>query len=87
VKGEKVNEPVEYKYFSVNPQPRKPGRKTREYFIVNKSQGVRLAVIKWYGAWRQYCFFPSPDAETVWNAGCLTDVQDFLKRLKEEKPR
>lgn len=78
-------EPVEYKYFFINPQPQKPGRKTREYFIVNKSQGVRLAVIKWYGAWRQYCFFPVPGAETVWNASCLANIQAFLKLLREER--
>ena len=78
-----MNEPVEYKYFSVNPLPKKPGRKTQEYAIVNKSQGVRLAVIKWYGAWRQYCIFF--EGETIWNAGCLTDIQAFLKLLKEER--
>ena len=80
-----MNFGVEYKYFSVNPQPKRPGRKTREYFIMNKSQGVRLGVIKWYGAWRQYCFFPVASAETVWNAGCLADIQDFLAKLKEER--
>lgn len=80
-----MNEPVVYKYFSVNPQPQKPGRKTREYFIVNKSQGARLGVIKWYGAWRQYSVFI--ESETVWNAGCFANVQDFLKRLKEERQR
>lgn len=80
-----MNESVEYKYFSVNPQPQKPGRKTREYFVMSKSQGVRLGVIKWYGSWRQYCFFPVPGAETVWSAGCLTDIQDFLAKLKEER--
>lgn len=80
-----MNEPVEYRYFSVNPQPRKPGRKTREYHIVNKTQGLRLGVIKWFGRWRQHCFFPEPFDETVWSAGCLADIQDILRQLKEER--
>ena len=36
-----------------------------------------LAVIKWYSPWRQYCFFPTP--ETVFNIGCLEDINHFIK--------
>lgn len=72
-----------YEFITIKPLPVKPGRKTGIYSIVSRSQGTRLAVIQWYGSWRQYCFFPEED--TVWNAGCLADVQDFLAKLKEER--
>ncbi len=38
--------------------------------------GSSLGEVKWYGSWRQYCFFPESD--TVWNATCLKDIQAFL---------
>ena len=39
--------------------------------------------MRWYGAWRQYCFFPYP--ETVFSAGCLKDVQEFIEALMAER--
>ena len=35
-----------------------PGRKTKIVKVINKSSGNEIASIEWYGAWRQYCFFP-----------------------------
>lgn len=68
------------------------GRKTKIIHVVNKSFGNIIATIEWYGAWRQYCFFPSLDYDTVWNNTCLTDVIaviDLLMkdRQKPEKPQ
>lgn len=36
---------------------------------------------KWFGQWFQYCFFPEPD--TIFNSGCLKDIQDFLNNLNK----
>lgn len=50
--------------------------KTKVWNVYSKNRGDFLAEIKWYGSWRQYAFFPRPG--TIWNAGCLSDVNDFI---------
>ena len=57
--------------------------KTRVYSVDSRSQGSRLAVIRWYGAWRQYVIEPEP--KTIWNATCLQDVIAFIARLMEAR--
>lgn len=47
--------------------------------IISLSSGEQLGIIKWYGPWRQYCFYPNDD--TLWNDGCLENVQSILKGL------
>lgn len=71
----------EYEYFRVEKCPEIPGHKTREYRVVSASHGCILGWIRWYSSWRQYCFFPAE--ATIWSAGCLADVQDFLKQLAD----
>jgi len=58
-------------------------KKTETWQISSKSSGYVLGHIKWYGAWRQYCFFPSP--ETVFNNSCLEDIRIFIDKLMEER--
>ena len=72
-----------YEYIRVKVRPPLPGRKTRIYDISSVRQEAHLGQIKWHGAWRQYCFFPN--GYTIWSAGCLGDVNDFLARLKRER--
>ena len=57
--------------------------KTRIYSVDSRSQGSRLAIIRWYGAWRQYVLEPEPD--TGWNTGCLQDVIAFIGGLMEAR--
>ena len=54
--------------------------KTDVWDILSKEHGFKLGTIKWFGRWRQYCFFPC--SETVFNVECLSDIQDFIKQLK-----
>lgn len=61
------------------------GRKTKIVRVINKSSGTPLAVIEWYGAWRQYCFIPSVEFDTVWNNTCLTDVITVINKLMKER--
>jgi hypothetical protein len=63
------------------------GRKTKIVHVVNKSSGNPLATIEWYGAWRQYCFFPSLEYDTVWNNTCLTDVLEVINMLMKERTK
>ena len=50
--------------------------KTRIYEVVSKNHGMGLGLIKWYGAWRQYCFFPYEG--TIFNKECLNFIENFL---------
>jgi hypothetical protein len=62
-----------------------PAGKTGRWFVVSWSRGDSLGVIKWFGRWRQYCFFPEP--ETVWNRDCLKDVTAFIAKQMEARKR
>jgi hypothetical protein len=57
--------------------------KTKVIDIVNLHHHEVIGEIKWFGRWRQYCFFPI--AETVWNKTCLDDVQEVIKKLMDER--
>lgn len=49
-----------------------PGRITL-VVEVRSARGAYLGSLKWYGAWRQYCFFPAPDC--IFNVGCLDTIK------------
>ena len=57
--------------------------KTRVYSVNSRSQVSRLAIIRWYGAWRQYVLEPEPG--TIWNTTCLQDVITFIGGLMEAR--
>ncbi len=52
------------------------GRKTSIYHINSFRSQDEIGQIKWYGAWKKYCFFPNGD--TVWDEKCLCSVYDWL---------
>lgn len=76
---------AEFKFFRIFEMTQDPKRKTKSYSVESASTGIRLAVVEWYGPWRQFCFFPARFAETVWSKGCLEDINTFFDRLKEER--
>ena len=57
--------------------------RTEYWEVVNIRSGGLLGTIHWYGAWRQYCFFPQGDC--VFNATCLTHILGFIAKLKRER--
>jgi len=59
--------------------------KTKYITVTNKRSQDIIGEIKWYGSWRQYCFFPEFD--TVWNNGCLTDVLEVINTLMEDRKK
>ena len=69
------------KYMTVRPLAQEGARSTMKWAVVNVASGATLGEIKWYGAWRQYCFFPARD--TVFSAGCMTDLAAFLEGATE----
>lgn len=59
--------------------------KTQRWAIISKSSGFLLGEIKWFGEWRQYCFFPSQG--TVFNGSCLDDIQKVIKSLMDARKK
>lgn len=72
---------IEYKwiYFS----PSHSTGKTIVYNCYNKEHASLLGVVKWYGAFRKYSFFP--EANIVFEEQCLKDIASFLSRLMLER--
>ena len=57
--------------------------KTEIWNILSKSSEFVLGQIKWYGPWRQYCFFPSPNS--VFNPICMDDINKFIRKLMKKR--
>ena len=54
--------------------------KTKVIEVTSKLHGDGLGIIKWFGRWRQYAFFPGNG--TVFNVECLNDIQSYIKGLR-----
>jgi len=73
-----------YEYIVITTERPRKGRKTPTYRIWNRrGEMAIIGRIRWYGPWRQFCFFPC--ADTAWSDGCLADVRNFLGRLKAQR--
>lgn len=72
--GGKTSEYLEFSLIEQRP-------KTKIIGIWAKKNGGRLGLIKWYGPWRQYAFFP--ENETLYNIGCLGEIQAYIKKMME----
>lgn len=68
----------ESKYLEFRVLETKP--KTIVCGVFSKTQGIKLGIIKWYGPWRQYAFFPEKD--TLWNFQCLKDIVAFVGEMR-----
>ena len=53
--------------------------KTERWECKNARNGTVLGEVKWYGPWRQYCYFPIVQA--VYSNGCLKDIAHFIGQL------
>lgn len=61
-----------------------PKRKTPIYKLFSMSnQDIKLGEIKWFGAWRQYCFYP--EGNTIFDRKCLTYINNFLEEINKKK--
>ena len=66
------------KYLVMRKHARPSKRKTDVWEVVSTS-GALLGVVRWYGAWRQFCFFPG--GGSIFNHRCLRDLSIFLDRV------
>jgi hypothetical protein len=53
------------------------GRKTKLFAVIANKGNVWIGDIKWYGAWRCYCFFPVHGS--LFEEDCLRDIADFCE--------
>ena len=68
------------KYLNFSIIEKKP--KTKVVNVWSKKSREALGIIKWYGRWRQYAFFP--DNNTLFNTECLNDIIIHIKELKNK---
>lgn len=66
------------KYLEFKELQSKP--KTKVISVDSKLHGNTLGIIKWYGAWRQYAFFP--EYGTLFNTECLDDIISYIRGLR-----
>lgn len=60
--------------------------KTKVWEIQNSFLGAKIGLIKWFGAWRKYCFFPNE--ETVFDTKCLNRISEFMdEQMKSRKKK
>lgn len=52
--------------------------KTAVWSCRNNISQEELGQVRWYPAWRQYCYFPT--AQAVYSAGCLADIKEFIEQ-------
>lgn len=61
------------------------GAKTNKYYVMTKGSRQAIGVIKWFAAWRKYCFYPVNG--TLFDPGCLTDIAAFIQERMEERKK
>ena len=70
-------------YMDAHLMPRADGRRTDIWVICNKRSGAALGAVRWYGPWRQHCFFPN--GESLYSVGCLQALERFLAEANRER--
>ena len=73
-----MNTKYKFIHFTLIGQTEKTGT-----WACRANSGGSLGLVKWYGPWRQYCFFSA--AACVFNNGCLADIQDFIGQLTADR--
>jgi len=68
-------------YLLVEKLQREANRKTDQWKVYGLHDNL-LGLIKWFGRWRQYTFFPA--AGTVFNSTCLLDLKMHLDWVNKE---
>jgi hypothetical protein len=53
-----------------------PSPKTYRWAVINIRTGETVGVVRWWGAWWKYCYFPIDG--TLYDADCLRMISDFV---------
>lgn len=62
----------------------KPKKKTKVFGVWSNSSTCMLGKIKWFPAWRHYCFFPTIEYPTQHSDRCLIEIGEFVDGLNKE---
>ena len=74
-----MSEADKYIYFEMIEQ--KP--KTQVWAVQTRTNpSERIGLVKWYGPWRHYCFFPEPD--TIYSDRCMLRIGQFIEELNQK---
>lgn len=60
-----------------------PSGKTGRFEVRSSQSGCLLALISWYGPWRRYVVYPQ--AGTLFDASCLSEIAEFLSEQMEAR--
>lgn len=66
-------------YFYIVKLNRPENRKTDIYCIATIGTNYIIGEIRWWGAWRKYCFFPNED--TVYDNKCMLQIMNFMNEV------
>jgi len=58
--------------------------KTKQFAVRNKLSEFILGYVKWHAPWRRHCFCTVANF-LVFDAGCLSDIHDFINNLMLER--
>lgn len=61
------------------------GDKTNKWYVIARSNEAVLGEIKWFGRWRQYCFFPV--IGSVFNPDCMDHICTFIRIEMEARKK
>lgn len=57
-------------------------KKTRRVEVISKRHESLLGMIKWYGPWRQYSFFPEDGC--IFNKECMYHICNQVERMQKD---
>ena len=72
---------TDYKYIRFIETEKKP--KTSVWECRNKESDFLLGVVKYYGPFRKYSWFP--ESNTVFEFTCMSNINQFLSEVEEER--
>jgi hypothetical protein len=74
---------IEGTYIRFMPLGVAPGQKTKRWRVNTKEDENCLGIVKWFGRWRKYAFFP--ESECAFEETCMREISDFLEEAGKRK--
>ncbi len=62
-----------------------PGQITPRWYVETLEDEDFLGVVKWFGPWRKYAFFPEP--QCVFEEVCMREISQFIEEQTRSRRR